>query len=65
MQQHTKTLPLPRVTVALLPEQPVTVLARLWDEAERSVVIRRPSPKPASNQAVSAEKSTNVRYAYD
>ena len=65
MQQDAQSLPLPRVTVAPLPEQPVAILARLWDEAERSIVIRRTAPKPASDQTVAAEKSSTARYAYD
>lgn len=67
VQQESRSLPLPRITVAPLPEQPVavTVLARLWDEAERAVAVRRPPPNPASSQAAAAEKSATVRYAYD
>lgn len=45
-------------------KQPVPVLVRLWDEAERAVAVQR-QPKPTPRRVEAAEQPTRVRYAYD
>jgi hypothetical protein len=61
-----QTLSLPILQVAQVPEegQPVQVLVRLWDEAERTVKAQR-QPQSPPRRVEAAEQPARVRYAYD
>ena len=64
MKQQILELPVVEVMDTPSNEKSTSLLARLWDDAERAIAVQHP-PNPPARRTNSAQKTVRVRYAYD
>jgi hypothetical protein len=67
MTHKTLERSVPRTVNPLEDDEPTSMLMRLWDEAERAMIVAKPMAKPIARRQKTAKVSqtSRVRYAYD